>query len=77
MRPMTWLTGFVLCLAATASAAMAPIAGRLSHHVGESGGNLLVVDIWDKRADADRFCERLHARIVEKAAASGDARPPG
>jgi hypothetical protein len=25
--------------------------------------------------DADRFCERLHARIVEKAAASGDARP--
>ncbi|WP_109524681.1 MULTISPECIES: acyl-CoA reductase [Nocardia] len=27
------------------------------------------------RADADRFCERLHARIVEKAAASGDARP--
>jgi hypothetical protein len=25
--------------------------------------------------DADRFCERLHARIVERAAASGDARP--
>ncbi len=25
--------------------------------------------------DADRFCERLHARITEKAAASGDARP--
>src|SRR6266704_1849769 len=25
--------------------------------------------------DADRFCERLHARIVEKAAASGDTRP--
>jgi hypothetical protein len=25
--------------------------------------------------DADRFCERLHARIVDKAAASGDARP--
>jgi hypothetical protein len=26
-------------------------------------------------ADADRFCERLHARIAAKAAASGDARP--
>ncbi|GAA2410429.1 acyl-CoA reductase [Actinomadura vinacea] len=26
-------------------------------------------------ADADRFCERLHARIAGKAAASGDARP--
>lgn len=26
------------------------------------------------RAEADRFCERLHARIVEKAAASGDSR---
>lgn len=26
-------------------------------------------------ADCDRFCERLHARIVAKAAASGDARP--
>ncbi|MEV5834837.1 acyl-CoA reductase [Nocardia sp. NPDC052112] len=26
-------------------------------------------------ADADRFCERLHARIVAKAAASGDTRP--
>jgi hypothetical protein len=25
--------------------------------------------------DADRFCERLHARIVERAAASGDTRP--
>jgi Acyl-CoA reductase (LuxC) len=27
------------------------------------------------RDDTDRFCERLHARIVEKAAATGDARP--
>ncbi|ABW14064.1 Long-chain-fatty-acyl-CoA reductase [Parafrankia sp. EAN1pec] len=27
------------------------------------------------QAEADRFSERLHARIVEKAAASGDARP--
>ncbi|MFC5750841.1 acyl-CoA reductase [Actinomadura rugatobispora] len=27
------------------------------------------------QADADRFCERLHARIAAKAAASGDARP--
>jgi hypothetical protein len=26
-------------------------------------------------AQADRFCERLHKRIVERAAASGDARP--
>ncbi|KXF48800.1 long-chain-fatty-acyl-CoA reductase [Rhodococcus sp. SC4] len=25
--------------------------------------------------DADRFCERLHTRIAEKAAASGDSRP--
>jgi hypothetical protein len=28
-----------------------------------------------ERDDADRFCERLHARITERAAASGDARP--
>ncbi|PBC48055.1 long-chain-fatty-acyl-CoA reductase [Rhodococcus sp. ACS1] len=27
------------------------------------------------REDADRFCERVHTRIVEKAAASGDSRP--
>jgi hypothetical protein len=33
----------------------APIAGRRSHHVGEQNGNLVVVDIWEKRADADRF----------------------
>jgi hypothetical protein len=33
----------------------APITGRLSHHVGEESGNLLIVDVWEKRADADRF----------------------
>jgi hypothetical protein len=27
------------------------------------------------QGDADRFCQRLHARIVDKAAASGDTRP--
>src|SRR5215472_14697049 len=32
-----------------------PIAGRLSHYVGEQSGALLIVDVWDKRADADRF----------------------
>jgi hypothetical protein len=32
-----------------------PITGRLSHHVGEQSGALLIVDVWEKRADADRF----------------------
>lgn len=32
-----------------------PISGRLSHHVGEQDGALLVVDVWEKRSDADRF----------------------
>jgi len=38
----------------------APIAGRLAHYAGEQSGTLLTVDIWQKRADADRFAaERL------------------
>ena len=38
----------------------APIAGRLAHYAGEHSGMLLTVDIWEKRADADRFAaERL------------------
>lgn len=38
----------------------APKAGLRSHHVGVVDGVLVVVDIWDSRADADRFAaERL------------------
>ena len=45
-----------------------PIAGRRSHHVGEQSGALLVVDVWDKRADADRFAAD---RLFPAFAASG------
>jgi hypothetical protein len=38
----------------------APIAGQNSHHVGLDGGALVIVEVWDSRADADRFtAERL------------------
>ena len=40
----------------------APIAGRRSHWVGEKAGALHIVDVWNSRADADRFAsERLFA----------------
>ena len=38
----------------------APVAGLIGHHVGVVDGTLVVVDVWDTRADADRFAaERL------------------
>ena len=38
----------------------APITGRRSHFVGERAGALHIVDVWNSRADADRFAaERL------------------
>lgn len=38
----------------------AAVPGRLGHHVGTADGRLVVVDVWDSRADADRFAaERL------------------
>ncbi len=37
-----------------------PIAGRVSHNVGESNGSLCIVDVWEDQAAADRFAaERL------------------
>ena len=37
-----------------------PVPGHRSHHVGLVDGALVVVDVWDTRADADRFAaERL------------------
>jgi hypothetical protein len=37
-----------------------PFAGQLQHYVGEESGALVTVDVWDSRADADRFAaERL------------------
>jgi hypothetical protein len=37
-----------------------PITGKLQHYVGEDNGALVVVDVWQSRADADRFAaERL------------------
>jgi hypothetical protein len=39
---------------------LTPRAGLRSHHVGVVDGALVVVDVWDSRADADRFAaERL------------------
>ena len=32
-----------------------PIAGQTQHHAGEVSGSLVTVDVWDSRADADRF----------------------
>lgn len=37
-----------------------PVQGRTSHWAGEKSGALHTVDVWDSRADADRFAaERL------------------
>ena len=37
-----------------------PIPGQAGHHVGVVDGTLVIVDVWDTRADADRFAaERL------------------
>ena len=37
-----------------------PIAGQVTTHVGVVDGALVVVDVWETRADADRFAaERL------------------
>jgi hypothetical protein len=37
-----------------------PIKGQRSHYAGESAGALHVVDVWESKADADRFAaERL------------------
>ena len=37
-----------------------PVPGLVGHHVGVVDGTLVVVDVWDTRADADRFAaERL------------------
>ena len=37
-----------------------PVAGRVSHTVGESNGSLCIVDVWETQAAADRFAaERL------------------
>lgn len=37
-----------------------PIRGRRWHWAGEKSGALHIVDVWDSRADADRFAaERL------------------
>lgn len=50
----------------------APVSGRVSHHAGEQSGALLIVDVWEKRADADRFAAD---RLFPAFAASG-TRPP-
>jgi len=37
-----------------------PVSGRISHYAGTDDGSLLIVDVWQSRADADRFtAERL------------------
>jgi hypothetical protein len=37
-----------------------PIDGQREHHVGVVDGALVVADVWESRADADRFAaERL------------------
>ena len=48
-----------------------PVAGRLAHYAGEQSGTLMTVDIWEKRADADRFAaERLFPAFT-----AADTRP--
>lgn len=37
-----------------------PVSGRTAHYAGTENGSLLIVDVWESRADADRFAaERL------------------
>jgi hypothetical protein len=51
----------------------APIAGQSSHHVGVVDGALVIVDVWDSRADADRFAAERLFPAFERAGVRPDA----
>ena len=51
----------------------APIAGLSSHHVGVVDGTLVVVDVWDTRADADRFAAERLFPAFERSGVQPDA----
>jgi hypothetical protein len=50
-----------------------PIAGLNSHHAGVVDGTLVVVDVWDTRADADRFAAERLFPAFERAGVQPDA----
>lgn len=50
-----------------------PKAGLRSHHVGVVDGVLVVVDVWDSRADADRFAAERLFPAFERAGVVPDA----
>ncbi len=45
----------------------APKAGRISHLVGVVDGALMIVDVWNSRADADRFAAEQLFPAFERA----------
>lgn len=51
----------------------APIAGQSSHYVGVLDGALVVVDVWESRADADRFAAQRLFPAFERAGIRPDA----
>ena len=51
----------------------APVAGLIGHHVGVVDGTLVVVDVWDTRADADRFAAERLFPAFERAGVQPDA----
>jgi hypothetical protein len=51
----------------------APVPGLIGHHVGVVDGTLVVVDVWDTRADADRFAAERLFPAFERAGVHPDA----
>lgn len=51
----------------------APIVGHRGHHVGVVDGALVVVDVWETRADADRFAAERLFPVFEKVGIRPDA----
>lgn len=51
----------------------APDVGLRSHHVGVVDGALVVVDVWDSRADADRLTAERLFPALERAGVRPDA----
>ena len=50
-----------------------PVPGLVGHHVGEVDGTLVVVDVWDTRADADRFAAERLFPAFERTGVAPDA----
>jgi hypothetical protein len=48
-------------------------SGQTAHHVGVVDGVLVVVDVWNSRADADRFAAERLFPAFERAGVSPDA----